>query len=513
MGLPFTLIVFLSAVAFVVITSRRRRARLPPGPRGIPLLGNIFDVPKSHEWLTYAKWSRQYGSAILYLNLLGTPIVILNAAKHATELFEKRSSLYSDRGQSTMLNELVGWGFDFAFMGYGDKWREHRRVFHQHFNAQAIVKYQPWSARETRALLLRLLEQPEDFMPHLRHMAGSLILSVTYGIKPLPKNDPYIATAEEAIHALTQCGNAGAYLVDYLPALQLLPSWFPGAGFKRQAAIWRKSTLEMATAPFGAVKRALQDGTAPVSVVSSLLSDLEGDSERVAHREAVIRDMAGAAYAGGADTSVSALGTFILAMLLHPNVQRKAQAELDRVVGQDRLPGYEDEANLPYITSILREVLRWRPVTPLAVPHRLSKDDEYLGYHLSAGTLVIGNEWAILHDEARYPDPHTFNPDRYLTEDDKLDPTIPNPEEFAFGFGRRICPGRFLSISSVWLTIASILTVFDLEMPIDQTDRRIKPSCVYTSGLVSYPEPFQCVFKPRSRQSELLIRTSAHQLD
>ncbi|KAJ3550195.1 hypothetical protein NM688_g5103 [Phlebia brevispora] len=508
MDLPVTLLILVSIVALVGLVSRSRRNRLPPGPKGIPLFGNIFDVPKSHEWLTYAKWSRQYGSDLIYLNFLGTPVVVVNSAEHATELFEKRSSLYSDRGKSIMLSELVGWGFDFAFMGYGDEWREHRRLFHQHFNGQVTVKYQPESAREVRALLPHLLEEPEDYMQHMRHMAGSLILSVMYGIKPSRKDDPYIAAAEEAVVALNQCANAGAYLVDYLPALQYLPSWFPGAGFKRQAAIWRIPTTKMATAPFAAVKRGLEEGTAPISVVSLLLSDLESKGGN-AHREAVIRDVAGAAYAGGADTSVSVLGTFLLAMLLYPEVQRKAQAELDRVVDEGRLPGYEDETSLPYITAILWEVLRWRPVAPLAVPHRLSKDDEYLGYHLTAGTIVIGNVWAILHDESRYPDPETFNPDRYLTEDGELDPTAPNPEEFAFGFGRRICPGRYLSISSVWLTVASILTVFDLDMPEDETGRKVQPSDVYTTGLVSYPEPFRCTFKPRSPQSELLIHAIA----
>ena len=114
----------------------------------------------------------------------------------------------------------------------------------------------------------------------------------------------------------------------------------------------------------------------------------------------------------------------------------------------------------------------------------LSKDDEYLGYHFSAGTLVIGNLWAILHDEARYVDPDTFNPERFMTPEGTLDPNVPNPEDYAFGFGRRVCPGRFLASNSVWLALASILAVFNLELPTNEFGEKIKPSGEYTSGLI-----------------------------
>ncbi|KAF7789960.1 hypothetical protein EIP86_000908 [Pleurotus ostreatoroseus] len=282
----------------------------------------------------------------------------------------------------------------------------------------------------------------------------------------------------------------------------------PGAKFKRQAAVWHQHVMDMTHVPFAAVKRGVAEGSAAPSVVSALLRQFD-DSEDKTRIEGVIRDMAATAYAGGADTSVSLTGTFISAILLHPDVQRKAHAELDRVLGQDRLPTLEDQPKLPYVTAILREGMRWRPVVPLAVPHALLKDDEYFGYHLPAGAIVIGNAWAILHDEARYPDPDIFNPDRFIALDGGLDLNVPNPEEFAFGFGRRICPGRHLASNSAWLALASILAVFELELPIDEFGREIKPSGEYTPGLIVYPLPFKCKFKPRSVKAEALIRASA----
>lgn len=113
-----------------------------------------------------------------------------------------------------------------------------------------------------------------------------------------------------------------------------------------------------------------------------------------------------------------------------------------------------------------------------------------------------------------------------MTQEGTLDPSIPNPEEFGFGFGRRVCPGRYVALNSVWLTLASILAVFDLELPVDEFGRKVKPSGEYTAGLIrcvplflegeftlmhhsSYPVPFQCKFKPRSAQAEAIVRAAA----
>ena len=110
--------------------------------------------------------------------------------------------------------------------------------------------------------------------------------------------------------------------------------------------------------------------------------------------EELIKDSAAVAYAAGADTSVSTLTTFILAMTLHPEAQKRAQAELDTVLG-DRLPTFADRDDLPYVTAVMKEVFRWIPVLPLAVPHRTVNSDQYKGYFIPAGASVFGNTWYV----------------------------------------------------------------------------------------------------------------------
>jgi len=264
--------------------------------------------------------------------------------------------------------------------------------------------------------------------------------------------------------------------------------------------------------PFLAVIEAMAAGTAPSSVVLSLLHKLSNDEGATQKIEAY-KGVAATAYAGGADTTVSAISTFFLAMLLYPEVQRKAQEEIDRVVGLDRLPDFEDEPSMPYVTAVVREALRWRLVLPAGIPHRLTVDDEYKGYHLPAGSIIIPNTWAILHDEKTFPDPDSFIPERYLTDDGQLNPAMKDVETGAFGFGRRICPGRHMALNSMWIIVASVLATFTLSKPRDRDGNAIEPSVQYTQGLVAYPPPFKCDFKPRSELAAALIGATAYEDD
>ena len=127
---------------------------------------------------------------------------------------------------------------------------------------------------------------------------------------------------------------------------------------------------------------------------------------------------------------------FFLAMIFNPKAMRKAQEELDRVVGKGELPGFAHRDDLPYIDALIKEVLRWYPTIPFGVPVRAMRDDVYRGCIIPEGTIVMGNVSAIFRDPEVYPDPNTFNPDRFL-KDGKINPLVLNPESRAFGAGRR----------------------------------------------------------------------------
>ncbi|KAF9255647.1 cytochrome P450 [Marasmius fiardii PR-910] len=490
-------------------TIKRSQRRLPPGPPGYPIIGNLFDVGDRQEWLTYRNMSEDYNSDIIYLNMFGTSVVVLNSIEAAQELFDKRSSIYSDRPRFTMLNELTGMSFHLGFMQYGDWWNEHRKLFKKEFQPPATELHKPALILSARTLLLRFLHSPDNLDRHLRHVTGMFILTTSYGIDVATDptvDDPYVKIGEKCLQAMAAAGNSTQFLVDQLPVMKYIPEWVPGAAFQRYAREWKKSVTALPRVPMEFVKKSMKNGTAKPCVATRVLQETEEDDQyRVI--EELLENVLGAAYAAATDTTVSAVESFILAMLFNPDIQKKAQKAVDEVIGDDRLPDFSDMGKIPYVDALLKEALRWNPVTPLAVPHRLTVDDEYKGYHIPAGSLVIGNAWSMLHDETTYgPNPESFNPERFLTPAGELNPQIRHPT-VAFGFGRRQCPGNDLAEMSMWVTIASILLCFDINKFVDDvTGEVVEPLGEYTSGMLCYPLPFKCSIKPRSARVEALIR-------
>ncbi|KAJ7125761.1 cytochrome P450 [Mycena crocata] len=509
MAIPplWCLLALAIAACGVLWKHNRSKLPLPPGPKKLPLVGNLFNLPADRPWETYLQWSKEFDSDIIHLNTAGTSIVVLSSMEAIRELFEKRSTLYSDRPRLPMLNELMGWDFSIGFMKYGQRWRFHRKMFAEAFNINSAKRFQPHEKAASHQLLRRLIDDPHDVMEQFRHMAGALIMKVTYGIDVLSSNDPYISVAKEAAHGVAIATIPGTFLVDTIPLLKYVPDWFPGANFKRQAKQWRELTQDLQEVPFAEAQRQIATGTAPPSFTSVSLGTLEDSNQDEKETQATaIKATAANMYAAGADTTVSVLGTFILGMLINPEAQKKAQAELDSVLGPHILPDFSDEAVLPYVTALVKEAFRWRNVTPIAIPHFLTVEDEYKGYRIPAGSLIIGNTWALLHDEDMYPDPDSFQPGRFLL-DGKLNPAMRDPDTAAFGFGRRICPGRHMAYSSVWITVASMLATLNISKAVED-GKVLEPSYEYFPGLVATPLPFKCSITPRSQEAAEAIHAT-----
>ncbi|EIN07330.1 cytochrome P450 [Punctularia strigosozonata HHB-11173 SS5] len=509
--------VWLCALGLVCFGVRRllrlRPGHLPfpPGPPApIPWIKHAFQIPSNHQWLTFSDWHKIYGD-VISVKAFGQHIVVLGSLKACTDLCEKRSSVYSDRPDLPMLKELMGWGWLIGFMGYGAEWRTQRRAFHQVLNSRESASYQPIQVREARKLLKRLLVSPERFYHHVRHELGAIIMDVAYGIKIAEDNDPYIELGEAAVSTVVLGGDPTVYFVNTFPWLKYIPSWFPGARFKQDAAKWKLIGQDFKNVPFNHAKDAMKSGTASPSFVSTLLDKFSNAWDTTAtdsEKEDIVSSIAAGAYLAGADTTVSSLQTLFLVMANHPDIQKRAQEELDNVVGNERLPDFDDQDKLPYVTAVCKELLRWQPIVPLGLPHAASEDDEYNGYFIPKGSIVIGNIWAILQDPSHYPKPESFNPDRFM-KDGQIDPDVLDPALAAFGFGRRICPGRWMSSQALFITVASVLAAYNIAPPLDDNGQPVYLVPNMLSGLVSYPAPFKCVITPRSEAAQRFVQEDA----
>jgi len=365
---------------------------------------------------------------------------------------------------------------------------------------QLIVLLDHSSSRHS---ILRLLKsKPKEFYQHLRHVVAATVIKVTYGLNVKEENDSFVELVREGLIGYSTAGSLGRFWVDIVPFLRYIPKWVPGASFQSFAAYYRPLGIAMKDVPWQIVKDEMRAGTAPPSVSASMLEKIS--SEKDPEEEEISKNCAGIAFGGGADTTTSALHSFIMAMVLYPEVQKKAQAELDAVVGPNRLPEFADRSSLPYIQALIKEALRWQMVTPCAVPHLTSEDDEYKGYFIPKGAVVVGNAWSLLHDPVEFPNPEEFRPDRFL-KDGSLDPSVRDPETACFGFGRRICPGKAMAVNSLYTTIACILHCFDITPSIDSHGNPIPIQPEMTSGVISFMTEFSCSVKPRSVAHEALI--------
>lgn len=353
-------LLLLSCMTFFLQKIRvRRKFNLPypPGPRPLPLIGNLFDLAHENEAAEYFELAQKHGD-LVFLNILGKKLLFVNSFNAASELFERRSVNYSDRPYSPMLHDLMGWDWSFGHMPYGEKWKVHRRMFHRQFQQSAIPTHWPVQRTEAHALLRRVLHSPQDLIKHLRHNAASFIMNLTYGIHIAPRDDRYITMAEKALAGMSEAAKPGAFLVDLLPILKHVPEWVPGAGFQRKAREWKEAVLGMRDAPFEAAKEAMQQGIMSPCYVLNLINDLDLDWRDTNSQDMeVLKATAGMSYVAGTESTLSALSSFVLAIVLYPEVQSRAHQELDSVIGSARLPEFQDKNALPYISAIVKEVL------------------------------------------------------------------------------------------------------------------------------------------------------------
>jgi len=249
------------------------------------------------------------------------------------------------------------------------------------------------------------------------------------------------------------------------------------------------------------VKSRMEKGTIPDCLTAQTINEMP----RNGMTDLEVAYAVSSPFGAGIETTVGTLSTFFLAMLRFPEVTKKAQAELDAVIGPDRMPGFHDKDNLPYLNALINETLRWRPVAVLGgTPHAVTQNDMYNGMVIPKGSTVFANLAGIMHDPNMFPDPDNFMPERFLATTDPRLLTFDLP----FGWGRRICPGMHLSLNSLFINISRILWAFDITPVVDASGNEIIPdSWNYTNGFNSRPVSFDCTITARNAKVVECLKT------
>ncbi|KAG2021181.1 cytochrome P450 [Coprinopsis cinerea AmutBmut pab1-1] len=226
----------LGAVSLARMLCRRKRnpsgLSLPPGPKGLPILGNLLQMPSERHWEVYKEWGKQYGD-IIYLEVLGSPILVLNSLAPVVDLLEKAAPIFSDR-QYVPAYEMIRVTWNFVTMDYSQRWRDHRRSFHQFFHQREVQKYRPIIEQEVHAFLGRIANNPKALLQETRYCFGGIILRISYGVDDYEYNKSLIAHAELSVKGFSEVTLPGRFLVNQFPIMEHIPSWLPGAGWKRR---------------------------------------------------------------------------------------------------------------------------------------------------------------------------------------------------------------------------------------------------------------------------------------
>ncbi|KAF5379372.1 hypothetical protein D9615_006583 [Tricholomella constricta] len=489
----------LAVLSLYLITQNLRKRSLPPGPRGLPIVGNMFDMPKDYEWEHWAKHKDLYGP-ISTVNVLSTRVIIINDLQTAIDLLETKSSIYSNRPTFPFAGEFIGWNRQMILSQYDDRFRLMRKYVKAYIGTKsAIVPHKPVQEIETKYFLARILENPSSVIENIRRSAGSIFLKLSHGYTiDTSGPDTLVELVENASKEFHTATLPGEWLIDSIPWMRYLPKWWPGQHFKKIGSVFREHNFEQAIRPVDFVKRQMEKGIEVPSFTSTMLR--QGLNE---YEEDVVQWGANSLYGGGTDTTTAALTTFVLAMVLNPDVQKKAQEELDSIIGHGRLPSLDDRSRLPYMEALLNEVHRYHPIGPMGIPHCVTQDDYYNGMLIPKDSIVLVNLWLIAHNPDIYPNPNKFDPGRfYNTDKPQLD-----PQTFVFGFGRRACPGKELANANMFLLMSMMLSVFDITKAKDANGVEITPKIEFGSGTVSHAKPFPFVIRPRSADTEALVST------
>ncbi|KAI0711889.1 cytochrome P450 [Cerioporus squamosus] len=462
---PVVLALVIAVVACLVVLSKcRARGRPFPGPRPVPILGNALQMPRAKVWEKLYEWGQIYGG-ICSISLFGTPLLILNTAEAGRELLDKKSALYSNRPLPKII-EMAGFDKGVVLEHDPQRLRHARKLLHMVLQPRQLPQYREVMAHHIDVLLHNLLQDPDDFVQHIRHVTAGIAMEISHGHRVTTREDPYVRKANEFADNFAEASLPNNHVVDWLPFLAILPSFLPGMGFKEKARRWREQYFSLAEEGHRMVKEEIARGTARPSLTYKALVDAEPGE----HPDDIIMFSATQIYTG------------------------KAQEDILRVIGPDRLPTFEDRDSLPYVESVLIEVLRLRPPVS-AVTREAGQDDVHDGYLVEKGTFLLVNFWGMLREEKYYPDPHAFKPERWLDCNRKQDS---HPYNVAFGFGRRTCPGQYLAEELVFTSIARMLALFDISPARDAEGKPVIPSDDSTNGGITFPVPFRCSIQPRS---------------
>ncbi|KAG0695355.1 cytochrome P450 [Suillus ampliporus] len=440
----------IGVIARVYLSKSKSGLPLPPSPPTWRLRGHF--LPPRSPYLTVAAWIEEYGPLITIRSRLENTVII-GRYKAVVDIMEDQGKSVADRPRMVAAGEIFRGGLSLALQSWGDRVRRLRRVLHTHLQPKAAEAYEPLQMSHAKNTILDILNDPYNFQDHVKTYSATTIMKVAYGkTTPTSATDPEVIEVGQLVRMAGEVLRPGVYLVDSIPWLKYLP-WY-GRELKR--GFERSMKLDM-----GHLNRVKEQMQSNVDIGPSFAKYMLENGDLYGLTESEMATLAGGFFGAATSTNTIAVCTVLMAAAYFPEEQATVQAELDVVVGRRRAPTFADKESLPHMHAFISEALRWRPVVPMGLAHRTTKDVIWENYCIPAGTTVFGNHWAISRDPEVYPEPDAFRPQRWIDDQGRLRDDLRN---FVYGFGRRVCPGQHVADRSVFINSLLILWAFRLAL-------------------------------------------------
>ncbi|XP_068635598.1 flavonoid 3',5'-hydroxylase CYP75B138-like [Aristolochia californica] len=437
----------------------------PPGPRGLPLVGNLPSLKGRNLHEKLYEWSQIYGPVLSFR--LGRKLcIVVSSAASARELLKDQDAIFANRDVPTAARVLPNGSDGIVWGAHGPNWRAIRRAAVGEMLNHTKLEVYGNLRREEVGKMVRLVQEkagtPVEIQRLMYNTLYNVVVAMLWGDTLKEEGMSGVGAEFEAAVEEIRGSFRGLGIADIFPFLA--PLDLQGEVRRRRKLSGKlhrilDSILDQRLKMIGSGEEGRND-------FLRLLSKMNGEEAKSmplsrANFKALILDL----IMAGIDTTAYAMEWAMAEVMEKPDIMKKAREELDQVVGVDNSV---EESHLPRLTflhAVLKETLRLRPVVPLMLPRTPSQPSTLGGYTIPMGSRIFVNMWAIQRDPQAWENPLEFRPERFLTGDGKWDFTGNNFHFFPFGSGRRICPGASLADGMLLYSLASLLHLFDWKLP------------------------------------------------
>lgn len=439
-------------ISLLVLFFNREKRKLPPSPMpAIPVIGHLHLLkPPMHR--TLQKLSEKAGP-IFSLRFGSRLVVVVSSHVVVEECFTKNDVVLANRPR-TIIGKYIGYNYTvLTGAPYGEHWRNLRRLSTvEIFSSARLNVFQSIRHDEIKLMLQKLYRKSKrdyarvQVKPIFSNLTLNVIMRMVAGKRLFGQDEDNEEARQfqELIKEIFTYGGLSSP-ADFFPLLR----WIDYQDFQKNLA---RVSGKMDAKLQGLIdEQRCNRGTN--SMIDHLISLQESQPEY--YTDSIIKGIITVMLLAGTDTSSVTIEWAMSALLNHPEKLQKARAELDSVVGDDRLVDESDLSKLPYIHNIISETMRLFPATPLLVPHESSQDCEIHGYDVPKGTILLVNAWAVHRDPKIWDDPTSFKPERFE------DGQVGTPKLIPFGMGRRSCPGSGLALKVIGLALGSLIQCFE----------------------------------------------------